>query len=232
MVMTDDEIVSAAARLRAAKRRRVTKACEVCGRSFEGIAQRRYCSDACRIRASRRRAEALAAPRSDEAMPTVPRDAGEPKVDSLDRVRDELSGILIPDDSTEIVRWSRIERTAELLRAGGHADEAAELVADYAATTDSPWSRSEAQAFLADLDQIRATDVYRRAIAASEADTDPPPPPRGEHESVVDYFDRMSAYLMQGRVFTDDSADLIRESREERTAELLRAAGLDPVSEE
>ena len=62
MAMTDEEILSAAARIRAARRRRVAKTCEVCGAPFLGVAQRRYCSDGCRVKASRQRRGAPAAP--------------------------------------------------------------------------------------------------------------------------------------------------------------------------
>ncbi len=47
-----------------------------------------------------------------------------------------------------------------------------------------------------------------------------PPAPRGEGETSVEYFDRIRAFIMRGRVFDDDSTELLRESREERTAEL------------
>ncbi len=50
-----------------------------------------------------------------------------------------------------------------------------------------------------------------------------PPAPRGEDEPLMDYLERVSAYIMRGRVFTDNSADLLREAREERTAQLERA---------
>ena len=53
MTMTDEEILSAAARLHAARRRQFAKHCPVCGTAFEGIARRRYCSAACRVRAAR-----------------------------------------------------------------------------------------------------------------------------------------------------------------------------------
>ena len=61
MAMTDEEILRAAARIRAAQRRKTTKRCPVCGAEFEGIATKRYCSDRCRVQAARER-EAGAAP--------------------------------------------------------------------------------------------------------------------------------------------------------------------------
>lgn len=59
MVMTDEQIMSAAARLRAARRRPTAKTCDVRAKPFQGIASRRYCSDRCRVRASRERATTL-----------------------------------------------------------------------------------------------------------------------------------------------------------------------------
>jgi hypothetical protein len=57
-------------------------------------------------------------------------------------------------------------------------------------------------------------------VAAALLDRREPPVPRGENESLVDYFERISDFVMHGRVFTDDSTDLLRQSREERAAEL------------
>jgi predicted nucleic acid-binding Zn ribbon protein len=170
MAMTDEEILSAAARLRAARRRRVAKTCEVCGTPFEGVAQRRYCSDACRMRASRQRREMQGAPAPRLASATMP------SLIRLDRGRDRVDEGDF--DSTEDLRHSREERTTELLRASGMIPE-----------------------------------------------EPPPPAPRGEGEPLMDYIERVSAYVMGGQTFDDDSARLIRHGRLERTAELLRAIG-------
>jgi hypothetical protein len=67
--------------------------------------------------------------------------------------------------------------------------------------------------------------VFRLAHAPGvETETLPddrqPPAPRGEGETSVEYFDRIRAFIMRGRVFDDDSTELLRQSREERTAEL------------
>jgi hypothetical protein len=58
------------------------------------------------------------------------------------------------------------------------------------------------------------------AIASVLLDRRDPPAPRRSNESLVDYFERVSEFVMHGRVFTDDSTELLRQSREERTAEL------------
>jgi len=173
MTMTDEEILSAAARLRSARRRRVAKTREVCGTPFEGVAQRRFCSDACRMRASRQRRELHGAPAPRLASPT------QPSLAHLNRGLD-----LAPDDdfdSTEILRHAREERTTALPRASGIMTEEPE-----------------------------------------------PPAPRGEMEPLIDYLERISAYIMGGHTFDDDSAQLIRQGRRERTVEFLEAVGMEP----
>jgi len=140
MAMTEQEIATAAARRSSAMRRRTTKPCAVCGNAFEGVAQRRYCSDRCRVGAARRRAEDAAAP--PPAAPSVwdanpaaypghvpldqldddwpVRGADEPIDEFLQRVAERLSGGRTSDtDSVELVRQSREQRTEELMRALG-----------------------------------------------------------------------------------------------------------------
>lgn len=53
--MNEHDILHEAARLQAARRRRVTRTCDVCGKMYEGLVHRRYCSDRCRVEASRQR---------------------------------------------------------------------------------------------------------------------------------------------------------------------------------
>src|SRR5690242_18667335 len=53
--MSEDEILREAARIRAGRRLRVAKTCARCGNAFVGIAQAKYCSDACRMAAARNR---------------------------------------------------------------------------------------------------------------------------------------------------------------------------------
>lgn len=43
-------------------------------------------------------------------------------------------------------------------------------------------------------------------------------------KETIEYFRQMRGEMMQGRVFTDDSADLINHARDERTAEIERWA--------
>ncbi len=136
--MTDEEILKAAARIRAARRRKTTKTCAVCGTEFEGIATKRYCSDRCRVQASRERAEDTivsnpsppetqedhgpAAARHELAKVGMDRREGEDIVSYFDRVRAHISQGRVFDDSTEIIRQSRIERTNDLMRALGWDD--------------------------------------------------------------------------------------------------------------
>lgn len=138
MTMTNEEILSAAARLRAARRRRTARQCDVCGTSFEGIAQRRYCSDACRVRAARVR-EAVstedtrgvpqplhrATPHEAE-RPLTPRDTHESALEYLSRVRAWLSTDATHDDSTQMLREVRAERDSELEQVRGKVPMAIE----------------------------------------------------------------------------------------------------------
>ena len=134
MVMTEEEIASAAARRSAARRKRVTKRCELCGSEFEGLTTKRYCSDRCRVEAARERSQQgtpvnrqpvpVDAPSdrvlSEEELAVQP---GEDAADYFDRIRRAVFGDrVMPDDSVEIVRRSRIERTNELMRALGWHD--------------------------------------------------------------------------------------------------------------
>lgn len=59
--MNEQDLMSAAARLSAARRRRVQTTCAVCGREMEGTVRRRYCSAACKLRAVRQRHREAAA---------------------------------------------------------------------------------------------------------------------------------------------------------------------------
>ncbi len=104
MAMTNEEILQEAARLRAARRLRTVKQCEVCGTSFEGIRQRRYCSDRCRVAASRQRRQLQEAEVSD---------------DFVERVRKRTDEIM-----ARVARWSEAEGE-ERLPNGELAEEAA-----------------------------------------------------------------------------------------------------------
>jgi hypothetical protein len=53
MAMSEEEILREAARIQASRRKRVAKQCERCGADFIGVAQAKYCSDACRMAAAR-----------------------------------------------------------------------------------------------------------------------------------------------------------------------------------
>ena len=86
-VAEEEEILRQAARIRANRRRRLRKQCAVCGQPFEGIAQRRYCSDRCRMRASRGQSTA---PKTEIESTVLPgRRDGESFRDFVMRVRSE-----------------------------------------------------------------------------------------------------------------------------------------------
>ena len=135
MAMTEEEIASAAARRSAARRKRVSKRCELCGTEFEGLTTKRYCSDRCRVEAARLRAR-----RRPEDLHKLPKSEGPPfdvvlteeeleprpgedAADYFTRIRQAVFGDFVFDtDSVELVRQSRIERTNELMRALGWDD--------------------------------------------------------------------------------------------------------------
>ena len=76
-----------------------------------------------------------------------------------------------------------------------------------------------------DNDPIRA---LLRAQGRLDDEHEPRPAPRGESEPLVAYLERIGDYVTGGRVFSDSSAELLRQAREERDAQLLRAIGLEP----
>lgn len=191
---TDEDILSAAGRLRASRRRRGVKACAVCGTPFEGIARKRYCSDACRVRAARSRAAAR------HEAPSGGREAW--------RRGGESGGTGMGATTSDIVR-----------NAGGRV-EVGDL--DVAAVV--------AGARAAGADPIRA---LLRARGYLEHEVLPlAPAPRDQNESVVAYFDRVRGAMTRGRRFVGDSADLLREARDERTAQLERAIRGERADEE
>ena len=108
MVMTDKDILRAAARIRAAQRRKTIKRCPICGAEFAGLTTKRYCSDRCRVKAARERA--------------VGADSGETRqeerraiVERLLRRRNEFfGGRVLPDDSADILRAEREARSQHL----------------------------------------------------------------------------------------------------------------------
>jgi hypothetical protein len=131
MMNTD---ASQAARALAARRQRVMRRCSLCGKEFTGVATKRYCSAACRLRASRERLRTngsggdegvLEGSVMSHAQVVPPTAANEPTdlttaVERLDRIREQISRgrrFEGEEDSTEILRRAREERTAELYRA-------------------------------------------------------------------------------------------------------------------
>ena len=246
MAMTDEEILSAAGRLRAAKRRRVAKTCLVCGTPFEGVAQRRYCSAACRVRASRQREDrAMAEERAeDDGLSLAPvirpslRDAvtrsstvGGTETHGASAVRweEEDDAALAPRGAAESLD-DYLERTAAYL-AGGPLPAPR---GDIGPGDDRFWwprplpgeeDDDDSVTVVREGREMRTAQLMRAIGMDDELDIEPPAP-RGERESLLDYLERVSAFLMGGEVFEDDSAKLVRQSRRERTLELERASGL------
>jgi predicted nucleic acid-binding Zn ribbon protein len=108
MVMTGEEILRAAARIRAAQRRKTTKRCPVCGTEFEGITTKRYCSDRCRVQAARER-------ETDAASEVSRREERRAIVERLLKRRTEFfGGRALPDDPTDFLRAEREARSHHL----------------------------------------------------------------------------------------------------------------------
>lgn len=245
MAMTDAEILSAAGRLRAAKRRRVAKICPVCGTPFEGVAQRRYCSAACRVRASRGR--------EDEAMAkkigVAPASVARPALRDAASASSAVAGAAT--NGASVARWE--DGDAPLAPRG-----AAESLDDYLARAAAYLASGGALVPRGDIDpgagrfwwprpmpgeeedddsltliregrEMRTAQLERASGMDNELDIEPPAP-RGGGEPLLDYLARVSAFLMRNEmrneVFEDDSAKLVRQSRRERTLELERASGL------
>ena len=233
MAMTDEEILSAAARLRAAKRRRVAKTCEVCGTPFEGIAQRRYCSDACRVRASRARRGGPGttdAAGDETAFPSCGKD--ESLVDYFGRLRDYNGrhGPIFGGDSTKLVLQGRMERTLELMRATGASGEEiererAEWEREYGWVRDDPPEGSKAMNHIeADVAALppdgRARDRSVAIGPDSENERLRAEGVRRPGESSIEHVTRIRDRIMRGRVMPDESVDILRELRDERSKHL------------
>jgi hypothetical protein len=100
------------ARQYAAQRQRITSTCAVCGKSIEGVATRTYCGQSCRTTAYRRR-------RRGEPVEGATRTAVvESAAERLARVRETIMrGRVFDDDSTELLRRAREDRTTALAHA-------------------------------------------------------------------------------------------------------------------
>jgi hypothetical protein len=100
------------ARQYAAQRRRITSTCAVCGKSIEGVVTRTYCGQSCRTTAYRRR-------RRGQPVASATRTvAGASAGERLARVRETIMrGRVFDDDSTELLRRAREDRTTALTHA-------------------------------------------------------------------------------------------------------------------
>lgn len=143
MAMSDDEILREAGRIRASRRLRVAKACARCGTSFVGIAQAKYCSDACRVAAAREQTvkgtpaetrgkaaleeTAMAAPESTQIRPVYIEAPypGESLRDYMVRHRAKLvaegkmtaeEATIDEEDERRIANWDELQKVAELFK--------------------------------------------------------------------------------------------------------------------
>jgi hypothetical protein len=134
MVMTEEEILREAARLQAARRRRVERACDHCGKIYEGLVHSKYCSDRCRVAASRQR-QASAAPVKAWDETDLPEARG--KDESLDdyfaRTRELTKQYWAPNPvppevEQSMAAFERLLRTSERIMRGRVFDDSTEIV--------------------------------------------------------------------------------------------------------
>jgi len=118
----DRELLRRIGRESAARRRVVAGNCMICGAEIRGLATRRYCSAACRVKAHRERQEHLvkteAAKQSGQSQQAPERESAPPPRDRrvtraavaafLER-RDAIIGNRVFADSTEVLRANRNE---------------------------------------------------------------------------------------------------------------------------
>lgn len=245
MGMTDEEILSGAGRLRAARRRRVAKTCPVRGTPFEGVARRRDCSAACRVRAARGREDAAmveeraatngvaaasaARPALHDAAPRSGAFRGtETDGASSARSREDDDAPLVPRGTAESLD-DDLERAAVYL-AGGPAPAPRGGIGPGAGRFwwPRPMPGEEEDDSLTLIRDGRETRTARleRASGMDNGVGIEPPAPRGEGEPLLDSLERVSAFLTAGEVFEDGSAKLVRQSRRERTLQPERSSGL------
>ena len=134
MAMSDDEILREAARIQASRRKRTVKSCQRCGTDFIGVAQAKYCSDACRMAAARERSPQESEETRQHAYGIEPSLPGEPIRDyylrtargplsqqeeetiaALERIRAIWDKVeKTPEDSLEIISREREARIRQL----------------------------------------------------------------------------------------------------------------------
>lgn len=245
MAMTDEEILSAAGRLRAAKRRRVANTCPVCGTPFEGVVQRRYCSAACRVRASRGREDGAMAKEWAEEIEIATASATRPPLRDAPSASSAVAGTAT--NGASAAQWEDDDAPLAPRGAAESLDDYLARAAAYVAGGTDPaphgdtgsgagrfwWPRpmpgeeddGDSLTLIREGREMRTAQLERASGMDNELDIEPPAP-RGEGEPLLDYLARVSAFLMRNEVFEDDSAKLVRQSRRERTLELERASGL------
>lgn len=148
----------------------------------------------------------------------------------LDRIRVYFSQGQTFEDSTELIRQSRIERTNELLRAGGHDDWVDDAEVQNGGTmraTRAPIAREmpgirqqsgDRITALLDRRKVRNHADVKAELANAGLD-------RQEDEDVVSYFLRLRRWAFGDTVLDTDSVQLLRESRDQRDEQLARVSG-------
>jgi hypothetical protein len=106
------DILREAGRRFAALRQVVTSRCEICGTEITGTLKRRYCSNKCRVKASRQRRQGEGVAVNHDVV-AEPMPAVSSTVERLAAIRERLAGAG-GGDAAEDIRRSREERTAAL----------------------------------------------------------------------------------------------------------------------
>lgn len=122
MAMSEEEILSEAARIRASRRPRVAKTCARCGNAFTGITQAKYCSDACRMAAAR------------EQRQQQPKD----QIVKVHKMHDDesyrdyfvrIGGVLTPDNEATLAAMERIRARAQpFFNANGEIENSTDFI--------------------------------------------------------------------------------------------------------
>lgn len=134
MAMTDEEILREAARIQAARRRRVERTCAHCGTTYEGLVHSRYCSDRCRVAASRQRRTAARPTKTwDEKDLPEPQREDESLDDYFARLRERAKqrwapNPVPPEVERDMAAVERLFRTSERIMRGRVFDDSTEIV--------------------------------------------------------------------------------------------------------
>lgn len=134
------------------------------------------------------------------------RDEADAILARLDRTREAIMrGRVFDDDSLEVLRQVREERTAQLEQAiegEPRSDRRGRTPNDSGLVVDAP--------------------AFPEGAVTAPPGSAAAEPPRGNDEPIADYFERISWAMTGGRPLDDDSVDVLRQERDRRDEELDR----------